>query len=78
VPQLCLPQGADQFRNAAAGARAGAALVLAPDEADGESVAAGVRRLLDEPAFAEAARAVQAEIAAMPSPAEVADAVLQG
>jgi UDP:flavonoid glycosyltransferase YjiC (YdhE family) len=78
VPQLCLPQAADQFRNAEAGVRAGVALSLAPHEADGEAIAAATRRLLDEPAFAEAARTVQAEIAAMPSPAEVAGALLSG
>jgi UDP:flavonoid glycosyltransferase YjiC (YdhE family) len=73
VPQLCLPQAADQFRNAAAGARAGAALVLTPDEATGEAIGAAVRRLLDEPSFRVAAQGVAAEIAAMPGPADVVE-----
>ena len=71
VPQLALPQAADQFRNAQAAAAAGAGLVLMPAEATGEAIAAGVRRLLDEPAFRQAAARVAAEISAMPAPAEV-------
>ena len=70
-PQLCLPQAADQFRNAAGGVRAGAALALAPDEITGEAVCGAVTRLLDEDAFGRGARAVATEIAAMPAPAEV-------
>jgi UDP:flavonoid glycosyltransferase YjiC (YdhE family) len=72
LPQLCLPQAADQFLNAAAGARTGAALALPPGAADAESIRAAVRRLLEEPSFAEAARTMTAELDAMPSPADVA------
>ncbi len=71
LPQLCLPQAADQFRNAAGGVRAGAALALAPDEITGEAVCDAVTRLLDEDAFGRGALAVATEIAAMPAPAEV-------
>ena len=70
-PQLCLPQAADQFRNAAGGARSGAALVLPPIGTTDEAVTRAVSRLLDEDTFREAARTVAREIAAMPSPAEV-------
>jgi len=70
-PQLCLPQAADQFRNAAGGARAGAALVLAPADIADEAVARAVFRLLGEDTFSEGARTVAVEIAAMPGPAEV-------
>jgi UDP:flavonoid glycosyltransferase YjiC (YdhE family) len=65
LPQLLLPQGIDQFGNAAAAREAGAALSLS--EVTAEGVAEAARRLLAEPGFAEAARAVQAEIADMPS-----------
>jgi UDP:flavonoid glycosyltransferase YjiC (YdhE family) len=72
VPQLCLPQAADQFRNAEGGLRAGAVVVLRPDEVTPETVGAAVQRLLAEPAFREASGRVRDEIAAMPSPAAVA------
>jgi UDP:flavonoid glycosyltransferase YjiC (YdhE family) len=70
LPQLCLPQGADQFRNAQGGVRAGAALVLLPVEITPGAVAEAVRRLLREPAIQMAAQGVAAEIAQMPSPAD--------
>jgi len=78
LPQLLLPQGADQSMNAEASHRAGAALTLAPDEVSAETVAAAARRLLDEPRFTDAAVAVQTEIAAMPTPDETLAALLGG
>lgn len=45
LPQLILPQGADQFMNAALCARAGVALALAPDEFSAEAVTASGRAL---------------------------------
>jgi UDP:flavonoid glycosyltransferase YjiC (YdhE family) len=71
LPQLCVPQAADQFRNAAGVDQAGAGLRLSSQEATPAAVADGVRRLLAEPEFGVAARRVGAEIAAMPSPEEV-------
>lgn len=71
LPQLCLPQAADQFRNAGAGARRGAALALAPDVATAAAIASAVMRLLEEPSFRVAAEQVSFEIAAMPSPDDV-------
>ncbi len=71
LPQLCLPQAADQFRNAAGVDQAGAGLRMSPQEATPAAVADGVRRLLAEPEFAAAAQRVSAEIAAMPSAEEV-------
>jgi len=65
LPQLLLPQGIDQFGNAEAAERAGAGLALT--EATAEAVAGAAQRLLDEPSFTAAARAVQDDIAAMPS-----------
>jgi UDP:flavonoid glycosyltransferase YjiC (YdhE family) len=73
VPQLLLPQGLDQFGNAEAAERAGAALTIT--ELSAEVVADAAQRLLDEPGFTAAARALQAEIAAMPSAEQVAAAL---
>lgn len=75
IPQLCLPQAADQFLNAAAVARAGAGLAIAPEQVDAASVADASRRLLGDERFAVGARRVAAEIAAMPSPEAVASAL---
>ncbi|MGN9913875.1 glycosyltransferase [Phytohabitans sp. LJ34] len=71
LPQLILPQGADQFLNAAAAAAAGAAIVLPPGTVTPEAVRAAARRLLDEPGFATAAQTLRAEIDAMPSADDV-------
>jgi UDP:flavonoid glycosyltransferase YjiC (YdhE family) len=71
-PQLCLPQGADQFLNAAAVVSAGAGLALDPREATVEAIREAVGRLVEDVAFAHAARRVGASIAAMPSPDDVA------
>ena len=48
LPQLCLPQAADQFRNAEGGRRAGAACALMPAEITPEAVAGAVARLLED------------------------------
>jgi UDP:flavonoid glycosyltransferase YjiC (YdhE family) len=73
VPQLVLPQGADQFANTEALCAAGVALRLLPGEVSGPAIAEHTRTLLRSPSgHREAARAVAEEIAAMPSPAEVA------
>jgi UDP:flavonoid glycosyltransferase YjiC (YdhE family) len=71
IPQLCLPQAADQFLNAAAVARAGAALTLPPGEVSAAGVGEAIRRLLDEGGFRTQARRLAGEIASMPSPEEV-------
>lgn len=77
LPQLCLPQAADQFRNTTAGIRRGVALALAPDVSTGEAIAAAVTSLLNEPSFRTAAQEVAAEIAAMPSPREVVEVLAE-
>jgi len=74
LPHLILPQGADQFLNAATAERAGVALVLPPGELTPSAVTAAVQRLLDDRSLATNARAAQAQIAAMPE----ATAVLAG
>jgi UDP:flavonoid glycosyltransferase YjiC (YdhE family) len=71
LPQLILPQGADQFMNAAACQDARVALALTPDELSEEAVAAAAGRLITEPGFAAAAAHIGAEIGAMPTAADV-------
>jgi UDP:flavonoid glycosyltransferase YjiC (YdhE family) len=73
VPQLMLPQGADQFGNADAVTAAGAGLCLRPGEASVSAVAERAWTLLSQrDGYRDAARAIAAEIARMPSPDEVA------
>jgi UDP:flavonoid glycosyltransferase YjiC (YdhE family) len=69
VPQLVLPQGADQFANAEALVAADAGLRLLPDELTADAVTEQARK---SSSCRDAARAIAAEIAAMPSPDEVA------
>jgi UDP:flavonoid glycosyltransferase YjiC (YdhE family) len=69
LPQLCAPQAADQFRNAEAGARAGAALLL--EHPAGEAVTAAVGRVVADQSIRAAAVRVAEEIAAMPAPGAV-------
>lgn len=77
LPQLCLPQGTDQPANAAAVARAGAGLMLAPDRVDLASVVAAMDRLLHDPAIGSAAERVRAEIDRMPPPAQVLRSIIE-
>ena len=72
IPQLCLPQAADQFRNADAVVRSGTGKALPPEAATVQAVGDAIHALLHEPAHRAAARAVAAEIAAMPDVDEVA------
>ena len=71
LPQLMLPQGADQFINAEACTRNGAALALPPPEFGAASVTAAATRLLVDARFAAAAGRLGAEIRAMPGADEV-------
>jgi UDP:flavonoid glycosyltransferase YjiC (YdhE family) len=72
VPLVLTPVGADNFLNAGQVAAAGAGISLLPDEATPQAVAAAVRTVLAEFRYREAAASVAKEIAAMPTPAEVA------
>lgn len=76
LPQLCLPQGADQFLNAAAIASFGAGISLEPHEQTVGTIREAAARLLGEDAYRAKAGEVGAAIDAMPSPADVA-AVLE-
>jgi UDP:flavonoid glycosyltransferase YjiC (YdhE family) len=72
LPQLCLPQGADQFLNAAAAASAGVGISLTPGAATQSAIRDAVGRLLDRPSYRHAAARVGRSIAAMPTPGDVA------
>ena len=76
LPQLCLPQAADQFRNSEGAARAGVAVVLHPEESSPDAIASAVGALLTDEALHRRARGVADEIAAMPSPDDVVERLL--
>ena len=78
LPQLVLPQGADQPLNAAACRAAGAGLALSPEEVTSEAVRASAERLIAEPGFTSAARGIRAEIEAMPAAADLLDGLIAG
>ena len=67
ISLLVIPQGADQFDNAAAVARAGAGLVIQPAEFNRETVEAKARDLLNG-SCRPGAKRVAEELAAMPGP----------
>lgn len=72
LPVLALPQGADNFANARALAASGAGIVLQGDaQRQPEVIIEALQQLLADPVYAQAARRVAAEMAAMPD----ADAV---
>jgi UDP:flavonoid glycosyltransferase YjiC (YdhE family) len=77
VPQLVLPQLPDQITNADNLAAAGVARVLGPGQADPEAIRATARTVLAQPGYADAARRLQAEILAQPTPGDVVT-VLEG
>lgn len=71
LPQLVLPQGADQFINADVLAEVGAAAKLVGPEITADAVAEAARHLLDDSSARDVAAKVAVEIAAMPAPAAV-------
>lgn len=75
LPQLCLPQAADQFLNTAACERSGTGLTLAPAAQTADAIRVAAQRLLAEDQFRAAAQRVSAEIEAMPGPDVVASVV---
>jgi UDP:flavonoid glycosyltransferase YjiC (YdhE family) len=72
VPQLVLPQGADQFANADVLVAAGAGLCLRAEELSADAITEHTRILLSHNDHRDAARTIAEEIATMPSPDEVA------
>jgi UDP:flavonoid glycosyltransferase YjiC (YdhE family) len=91
LPLFLLPMGADQPYNTERSITAGAALGVIQEQPPGPPTAApppftppdpavirdGARRLLEEPAFREAAGSIAAEIAAMPPAAYAAERLEQ-
>ena len=76
LPLVLVPQGADQFDNARACEHAGAARVLTPDQVSANAVTEAVREVLpDDSSQHAAARQLAREIAAMPSPTQIATAL---
>lgn len=71
VPQIVVPQGADQFLNSAAVASARIGLAF-PGERPPGAVVDALTRLRDDDTYRAAARTVAADIAAMPDPDDVA------
>ncbi len=71
LPQLILPQGADHPRNADAVTTAGAGDQLLAGELSADAIAAKVTTLLENGAVRGRARALAAEIAAMPSTEDI-------
>jgi UDP:flavonoid glycosyltransferase YjiC (YdhE family) len=71
LPQVCLPQAADQFRNSEAVQRNGTGVVVRPDELTPERLAGAVLSLVGPSPCRDRAVQTAAEIAGMPAPAEV-------
>jgi MGT family glycosyltransferase len=67
VPQVLLPQAADQFLNAQAGEQAGVAIAVPRAEVSVERVREALKRVLGDDAFRAAAERVRTEISAMPA-----------
>jgi UDP:flavonoid glycosyltransferase YjiC (YdhE family) len=75
LPHLILPQGADQFLNAATAERAGVAVQLTPPALTAEAVTAMVERLLADHTIRTNAERIAVEIGTMPTPAEVLETI---
>jgi UDP:flavonoid glycosyltransferase YjiC (YdhE family) len=75
IPQLCLPQAADQFRNGEAVSRSGCGTTLVPDDVTTSGVRAAIHDLFTDDGPRRAAQGLAAEIAAMPTAAETASAL---
>ena len=71
LPQVLVPLGADQFRNAAAGVAAGAAIRIDADVFDAATVAGGTRASARRSGLRRRRHAVAARDHAMPAPGEV-------
>jgi UDP:flavonoid glycosyltransferase YjiC (YdhE family) len=72
VPQVVLPQGADNFVNGGLLARCGAGVMIGPEDVTPETVGDAVRLVLEEPSYRDTGRRLAAELAALPEPSEVA------
>jgi UDP:flavonoid glycosyltransferase YjiC (YdhE family) len=77
IPMVLTPMGADQPIHAARAAAAGAGIAFKIGESAPAAVADAVATVLGDASFRQAARHVAAEIATMPSPAEVGEILRQ-
>jgi UDP:flavonoid glycosyltransferase YjiC (YdhE family) len=68
LPMLVVPQGADQFENAAQCVSIGAAKLLLPPELTVDTARSAVSALLTEPSYRERARDLAGEIRSLPEP----------
>jgi len=68
VPQVLLPQAADQFLNAQAGEEGGVAAAVPRAEASVARVRGALERVIGDSSFRRGAERVRAEITAMPPP----------
>ncbi|WP_433132763.1 glycosyltransferase [Micromonospora sp. CA-240977] len=75
LPMVVVPQGADQSMHADRAANAGAAVHLRPEDFTPEAVSRAVDAVLGTPTYRNNASRLAGQIAAMPSPAEVASAL---
>ncbi|ALG12191.1 glycosyltransferase [Kibdelosporangium phytohabitans] len=76
LPQLILPQGADQFVNAESLTGQGTGRHLLPPDVTAAAITEHVSHLLSDTTHRDAARALAADIAAMPSPHDVIPALV--
>ncbi len=77
LPQLLLPQGADQFFNAEILTTAGAGRALPNDAQQQGAIGEAVQSLLDDAPERQVAARLCDEIAAMPSPADVVPSLIK-
>src|SRR5262249_41436596 len=75
-PLVVIPQGADQFINAERAVAAGAAVAIAPREFSADSLRSAVARLLAGRSYAAEATRIRDEVTSMPSPGQVASALV--
>jgi UDP:flavonoid glycosyltransferase YjiC (YdhE family) len=75
VPQVILPQGADNYEHAAMCESAGTAITLRPEVLAAANLAAAVRRVLDDGSYTRSSRTCAEEIAATPDADSVAAAL---
>ena len=72
LPSVVLPQSADNFTIAERVRTAGAAEVLMPGRSEPREIQEALRIVLEDAGYRDAARSLANEIAAMPSPSEIA------
>ncbi|HEX5166516.1 MAG TPA: nucleotide disphospho-sugar-binding domain-containing protein, partial [Thermomicrobiales bacterium] len=67
LPLVVIPVAADQFDNADRVQRAGAGIVIDPDQRTPEAIRAAVRQVLTEPHFRKNAERIRAELESLPN-----------